>query len=252
MSRTFVKFSHQGANFRIRSSAIEVVENEIIRQRGVVADHIKRQPKFQDALEPIEEPDGCPEIVKRMFDASRKIGVGPMAAVAGAIAQAAAEAALRSGAREAIVENGGDMYLASNDEITVGLYAGGTPISGRIAFAVGSDRLPLAICSSSSKMGHSLSFGDCDLATVVARSAALADAAATRVCNAVKSENDVNPVIERILTIDDIDGVLIVKGDSIGMGGDLPELVRIEDPDFIGKITIDKESDHKPVERGRG
>jgi ApbE superfamily uncharacterized protein (UPF0280 family) len=161
-----------------------------------------------------------------MQEVARLTGVGPMAAVAGAIAQLAAEAAFRAGAREAIIDNGGDLYIASDAEVTVALYAGENKVGGRLAFAIPPDRLPLSVCSSSSRMGHSMSFGDCDLATVVSRDAALADAAATLAANLVKRPEDIAPTLDRVGEIPGVIGVVLVKADQVGLIGDLPKLVR--------------------------
>lgn len=76
-------------------------------------------------------------------------------------------------------------------------------------------------------MGHSTSLGRCDLATVVARDAALADAAATCAANHVKNVDDVDRAIERIAAIEGVEGVLIVKDDRVGLAGHLPPLVKI-------------------------
>jgi ApbE superfamily uncharacterized protein (UPF0280 family) len=147
----------------------------------------------------------------------------------------AAEAAVSAGAREAIVENGGDMFLTSPEEVLVGLYAGDHSLSGRLAFRLAPGAMPVSVCSSSSRFGHSLSFGDCDLATVVARDGALADAAATLAGNSVRSPEDIEPTLARIMGIPGIRGVLLVKGDRVGVAGDLPPLVRCRDPDFMVK-----------------
>lgn len=205
------------------------------RQRELLEAYISRQPEFLTSLSPIELAPGAPEICLRMAKAAAACGVGPMAAVAGAVAQTCAEAALAAGASEALVENGGDLYLASPCEVVVGLYAGDHPLSGRLAFRVRPELLPLSICSSSSRFGHSLSFGDCDLATVVARDGALADAAATLAGNSVKAEGDIEATLERIMAIPGISGVLLVKGGRVGMKGSLPPLVSAEDPDIGGK-----------------
>jgi hypothetical protein len=77
-------------------------------------------------------------------------------------------------------------------------------------------------------MGHSKSLGKCDLATVVARDAALADAAATQAANLVKTVEDVNPALERITAIEGILGVMIIKNDRVGLAGQLPPLVKIQ------------------------
>jgi hypothetical protein len=165
-----------------------------------------------------------------------------MAAVAGAIAQAAALAAIQAGAAEAIVENGGDLYLHSNAEVLVGLFAGTPRFSASLAFRVAPGKLPLAICSSSGTMGHSLSFGKCDLATVVSRSAALADAAATRAGNLVTRASDIPRALEAVLSIPGVDGLLLIKDDKLGMAGNLPELIKNADCEVFAKITREKGS----------
>jgi ApbE superfamily uncharacterized protein (UPF0280 family) len=170
-----------------------------------------------------------------------------MAAVAGTMAHMAVEAAREAGAAEAIVENGGDIFLYSKDAVTVALYAADSPLSGKLALMVRPQRMPLAICSSSSVMGHSLSFGACDLATAVAPDGALADAAATLACNLVKSAGDVAGVLQRVASLSGICGVLIIKADKVGVAGDLPELIRHNDPAFSDKITKDARSGVQPA-----
>ncbi len=243
--RTFVDYSYKGANFRICCDKIDTIIQEIKRQRILLSDYIASHSRFKDALAPIQITEDAPRIVKQMNDASHKVGVGPMAAVAGVTAQFAAEVAMAEGVDEVIVENGGDIYLQSPESVTIGLYAGKSPLSGKLAFHVDVSLMPLSICSSSSKMGHSISFGDCDLVTVVAKDAALADAAATDGCNRIKKESDLNPVVERISHIPGIMGILAIKNDKIGLSGDLPELIKFSDPRFKNKITMDETSPHQ-------
>ncbi len=242
--RVYERFSLEGANFRICSSHIQPIKAEIRRQRSVLIEYIQRHPQFMDALKPIQLISDFPDIVKEMDIASRAVGIGPMASVAGIMAQLAAQAGLNSGATEAIVENGGDIYLHSNEEIIVGIYAKESSLSGKLAYHLKPSQMPISICSSSSQMGHSLSFGNCNLATVFSRDAALADAAATHACNSVKTPKDVNPVLEDIVKIPEISGVLIIKDEHIGLAGDLPELIKINDLKLADKITVDKNSSH--------
>ncbi len=242
--RIYERFSLEGANFRSCSSHIPPIIAEIKKQRSILIEYIKRHPQFMDALEPIELISPAPDIVKQMDSASRKVGIGPMGSVAGVMAQFAAQAGLSSGATEAIVENGGDMYLHSDEEVIIGIYAKESSLSGKLAYQLKPSQMPVSICSSSSQMGHSLSFGNCNLATVFSEDAALADAAATHACNSVKSQKDVNPVLEDIIEIPGISGVLIIKDEHIGLAGDLPELVKINDPKLADKITVDKDSSH--------
>jgi ApbE superfamily uncharacterized protein (UPF0280 family) len=159
-----------------------------------------------------------------MAAAADVVGVGPMAAVAGAMAQMAAEAGLAAGAAEAIVDNGGDIFMVLRRPAVVRLFAGAGAVGDRLAFLVRPEDTPLSICSSSGTMGRSMSLGLCDLATVTARDAALADAAATFAGNQVKSAGDIQPALRRIAAIGGVLGVLLVKGDKVGMIGRLPEL----------------------------
>jgi hypothetical protein len=247
--RRFTAFSLNSAHYRIASDRTDEVIREIRRLWGELETFIADNPEFAASYSPIEMPRGsqagggsgsgpaaheaarrmsraAPEAARRMICAAKTAGVGPMAAVAGTFAQMAAEAAVRSGAAEAIVENGGDIYLYSKEPVTVGIYTGGSGTAERrLAFAVSPKELPIALCSSSSTMGHSTSFGDCDLATVTAKDASLADAAATRACNMVQRERDIPRAAEFIASLPGISGVFIVKGDKIGMAGSLPRLV---------------------------
>jgi ApbE superfamily uncharacterized protein (UPF0280 family) len=76
-------------------------------------------------------------------------------------------------------------------------------------------------------MGHSLSLGFCGPATVVAKDAALADAAATLTSNLVKTVGDVEPALNHIGSIEGISGVMIVKDGHARLAGNLPPLVKM-------------------------
>ena len=225
--RIYRAFTHRQAVFRICCDQFDAVTAEIVRQRRMLEDYIERHPEFRHSLEPLEVHADAPQVAQRMAHAARLVGVGPMAAVAGAMAQRAAEAGLQAGAREAIVENGGDIYLRAAEPVIIGLETGTTALADRLAFSLQPHDTPVSICSSSGKMGHSKSLGRCDLATVVAADAALADAAATQAANLVRSAEDVDPALRRIAAIEGIDGVMIVKNDRVGLAGKLPPLVKM-------------------------
>lgn len=241
--RTYERFAHRGANFRISCDRIDIVTRQIVRQRAVLESYIARHAEFGESLTPVDPHDDAPEVAARMARAAAAVGVGPMAAVAGTMAQLAAEAAIDDGADEAIVENGGDMFLLCRRPVVVGLYPGPGPLADRLALAIEPQDTPLAVCSSSGTMGHSVSLGRCDLATVVSRDAALADAAATRAANLVRTADDIDPTLERIASIDGIDGLLLVKADRIGLVGNLPPLVRNRDAELTLKVTRDPQSE---------
>jgi len=240
--RSYRRFRLKGANFRICCEKFAEVTAEIRRLRGVLEEYIGRHAAFGESLAPLDVLPGAPPIAAWMARAARRVGVGPMAAVAGATAQLAARAGLDAGAAEAVVENGGDIYLASPRGVPVGLYAGAGPLAEKLALDVEAHQMPLAVCSSSGRMGHSMSLGDCDLATVTSRDAALADAAATRAANFVRTGDDLDAALARIAAIDGVDGVLLIQDDRIGLAGTLPRLVRHRDANAGGNITRDRGS----------
>jgi ApbE superfamily uncharacterized protein (UPF0280 family) len=225
--RTYRTFTHREAFFRICCNQFDAVTAEIIHQRKILERYIASQTEFRNSFEPIELRDEAPEVAQRMARAAQLVGVGPMAAVAGAMAQLAAEAALKAGASEAIVDNGGDIYLQVVEPALIGLGTGTAELADRLGFSIQPDNTPVAICSSSGQMGHSTSLGKCNLATVVAADAALADAAATLAANLVTTVEDVDSALERIGGIEGIDGVVIVKDDRVGLAGRLPHLVTV-------------------------
>ena len=226
--RIYRSFTHRQAVFRICCDRFDAVCAEIVRRRRILEEYIDGHPEFRHSLEPLEIGNDAPRVAQQMAQAARLVGVGPMAAVAGAMAQLAARAGLKAGAAEAIVENGGDIYLQTTGAVVIALHTGTDGLGVRLGFSLEASDTPIAICSSSGKMGHSMSMGDCDLATVVAVSAALADAAATQAANLVATVADVDAALERIAAIEGIDGVMIVKNDHIGLAGRLPPLVKIE------------------------
>ena len=224
--RDYRTFTHKEAVFRVSCAEFDAVTDAILRQRRMLEDYIERDPAFGRSFEPVDLLADAPEVARRMDRAARLVGVGPMAAVAGIMAELAALAGIEAGADEAIVENGGDIYLQAAGPVIIGLHPGTAELAGRLAFSLDPQDTPIAICSSSGKMGHSMSLGQCDLATVVARDAALADAAATGAANLVNAIEDVDPTLERIAAIEGVDGVLIVKDDRVGLAGRLPRLVK--------------------------
>lgn len=242
--RIYRTFTYREAVLRICCEQFDVVASEIVRQRHLLENYLRRHPEFHRSLEPVEARADAPQIAQQMAQAARRVGVGPMAAVAGAMAQFAAEAALAAGAEEVIVDNGGDIYASLKQEsgspdltpptshcravepVVIALGTGTAKLADRLAFRVQPEQTPTAICSSSGKMGHSMSLGRCDLATVMAKDAALADAAATLAANLVCIVSDVDGVLERIASIEGITGVLIVQDDRIGLAGRLPRLVK--------------------------
>ena len=201
-------------------SAISSAREEIER-------FISHDPLFRDTLEPYHEPRGAPDVVKAMCAAARRAGVGPMAAVAGAIAQEAVRAMVGAGAKHAVVDNGGDIALFLDREVDVGIYAGDSPLRD-MALRVPPQRRHLAICTSSGTVGPSISFGIADAAVVLAADAALADACATRLGNEAQSQDEggMAYALDVIMEIEGVEGAMLVVGGRVALRGRLPQLVR--------------------------
>ena len=200
---------------------IENAKEAIRTHRRDLERFIALNPFFQFALEPLDEYVGVPpEIVRRMLVASCAVNVGPMAAVAGVIADLAVEAMVDAGAPYAIVDNGGDIALSTDREMTVGIYAG-TSAFKDVAFRIGPTRF-LGVCTSSATVGPSISFGTADVACVVAEKACLADAAASALGNL---STDPEAAFAAIQDINGIRGALLIVQDKLATWGALPRLV---------------------------
>jgi hypothetical protein len=190
----------------------------VLKHRELLEGYIARHPGFAAALEPFAVGADAPFVVRMMAEASARVGVGPMAAVAGTIAELVGRELLDYSA-EVIVENGGDIFLMLVKPRLVGIYAGSSPLTGTVALRIEPDDTPLGVCTSSGSVGHSLSFGTADAAIVVSPSAALADAAATAVGNLVKTEDDLQRAIEFVKDVPGISGIAVIRGEKMAVWG---------------------------------
>ena len=129
--------------------------------------------------------------------------------------------------KEIVVENGGDLFLSVLHDMLIEIYAGDSPLSGRLALKIKATNTPLGICTSSGTVGHSLSFGTSDAVTVISRSSALADAAATSIGNLVYTKKDIGKGLEQAQAIDGVIGTIIIKDNMLGVWGDI-ELTQIK------------------------
>lgn len=198
----------------------------MIRARQQLEQYIAGDPFFLTTFEPYPVHSGI-SVVDRMCDATVKAGVGPMAAVAGAIAWAGVEAMVEDGASFGVVDNGGDIACFSDREITIGVHAGTSGLSDRYAFVVEPREEISGICTSSATVGPSISLGVADAATVFAQDPALADAWATAVCNRA-TEQDTSVVDEALLG--GCEGVCVIIGNWHCRKGILPKVVKARVP----------------------
>ena len=208
---------------------IEIAKAEIKERRKELERFVRWHPYFLVTLEcyQIEEKDKIPEIVTRMIQSAGKFSIGPMSTVAGALAEFAVEAMRDAGAAHAMVDNGGDIALLSDREMLVGIYAGESPFSNRLALKIKPSSTLLGICTSSGSVGHSISFGYADAATVISNSASLSDAAATVLCNFVTDAHSISKAFHVINHVKGIESALVIYKDTLATWGRMPELIRL-------------------------
>jgi len=193
----------------------------VLFYRRDIEDYIKAAPDFFTSLGPVEAKRDAPRIVKAMIDASKKAGVGPMAAVAGAMAEFVGRELLKF-SDEVIIENGGDIFMKTLKARRLGVYAGDkSPFTGRLALEIEPDGKGLGICTSSGTVSHSLSFGNADAALIISDNASLADAMATATGNVVKRAEDIEKGISFAKSVSGVRGVLIIVGDKLGSWGEI-------------------------------
>lgn len=188
--------------------------------RAEVIAYAREDPEFLGALVPRPVSPDAPPLVREMADAATAAGVGPMAAVAGAIAGRVGRRLLAL-SEEAIVENGGDVFMKCDRRRTVAVYAGESPLSWKLGVEIAPEETPLGIATSSGTVGPSLSFGKADAAVVIADTAALADAVATGLGNRIRVPGDAEPALAWALGIEGVRGALVVIGETVAAQGRL-------------------------------
>ena len=223
-------FQYKETNCTIISdneSAINKAISSIKHHRKKLEKYVLNHPKFLYSLQPVSVEKG-PKIARLMADASKKANVGPMAAVAGVLADLAVEDMILAGSKVAVVENGGEVSAFSNRPIDTALLAGDSPLSKQIAFRL--EEFPIGLATSSGLYSHALSFGEAEAVTVFAINAGLADAVATAVGNLVKG-NDPRGAVEQgineALGIEGVKGIFILYKGIVGKAGQVPQLIKV-------------------------
>ena len=212
-------------NIQADSDLSEQAVRSILDHRQYIENYIARFPKFADSMTPLSGPGIAPKIISGMTQAAKTAGVGPMGAVAGAVAQSVGRDLLQW-SPNVLVENGGDIFIKSDTPTTLTIYAGASPLSMKTGIKVARRPASFAMCTSSGTVGHSKSFGKADAVSVLADCCALADAAATALCNQVQTPKDIEETIAAGRRMAGVQGIVIISGKQIGLWGAL-ELVRL-------------------------
>ncbi len=202
-------------------SAMKAFTKKRIREyRKILELFITKYPNFRTMLTPFQIAEPMPRIINEMIHASSLAGVGPMATVAGVIAEYVGRDLMKY-SKEVIVENGGDIFFMLKERVTIGIFAGASKLSMRVGIMVDTNNKPISICTSSGTIGHSLSLGKADAVSVVSRSCALADAAATAIANQIKTGDDIGKAIDFGKQIAGVEGLVAIIGDNIGFWGNI-------------------------------
>jgi ApbE superfamily uncharacterized protein (UPF0280 family) len=188
--------------------------------RHQLESYISAHPEFATSLSPWPDDPYAPSMVKEMIGVTRDLGVGPMASVAGAIAQYVADG-LMEFTGQVIVENGGDIFIRAGRPVTVAILAGNSPLNEKFGLLIPERQMPLGVCTSSATVGHSLSMGIADVACILSSSGALADGAATAVGNRIMQKSDLEKVGEWSNRVKGIIGGVLIVDDRMATWGDI-------------------------------
>ena len=205
----------------------------IFNIRHELKTYIQKNQDFLLAMEPVKKyPDDMPLIVKTMLESSNISDVGPMACVAGTISQLSLDYLMNNGSAYSIVENGGDIALINDRKVLCGIYSGNQILGNNIAFEIKKRKTPLGICTSSGKIGHSISFGSADSVTIIAESPSIADGLATRIANEVTGETSEDKVVNATECGENykefFESALIISDEHVSTIGKLPKIVESE------------------------
>jgi len=201
---------------------IPAVQEYIIGLRLLLEKYIADNPEFATTHQPLAADNQAASIVQKMLKAAQLAKVGPMAAVAGAVAEAVGSFLVKQfGLNEVVVENGGDLWLKIDKPITIVIEADNSPLSGLVGIEFQPESTPLSVCTSSGTVGHSFSYGRADAAVAVSRDGTIADAFATAIGNHICSEDNLLSVINSFSTDRALVGVLGIIGDKISLKGNI-------------------------------
>ena len=225
-------------HFEVGETAVTVISDDIyigtaeqavFDARDIILRKISEDPFFKTTYDPYPASKDDDELIQRMCQASEVAGVGPMAGVAGAVAVFAVERMAEDGAEYAIVENGGDIAMKIDRDVTVGVFQDDERFRD-IAFRVRRRDGIFGICSSSAKIGPSVSLGETSISTVFSDDVILADACATALGNMIRDggQQEMSSALETIGRKEGVEGCISISNGLMAMFGNVPEMIRAE------------------------
>lgn len=218
----YLRTAYREADLLIASENMFILNeglSKFIEEREAAQTYVDKHPEFVYSLEPLEqEENNVPPAIAASIKASIKAGVGPMAALPGALADVTLDAMLNAGTRIAIVENGGEISMRMNREAIVGVYTGKELNLGLI---LDCSQGRVGVSTSSSSVSHALSLGDADATVIVAENAALADAVSTCTGNIVKTKEkkSLEEAVKLALSVNGVKGCVVYSSNLLSFGG---------------------------------
>lgn len=231
----FEEINIDQTHIRLKSDLDNInLKQYIFRIRNELKTHIARNPDFLISIEPLKyKTENLSPIVLKMYESSAKADVGPMACVAGTISEMSLDYLIENGSKCSIVENGGDIAIINDQEVLCGIYSNNEILGNKIAFKIKARKKPLGICTSSGKIGHSISFGLSDSVSVISKSPSISDGLATRIANEVRGDDSESKVSNALECAENYrefyDGVLIISDENVGTVGKLPKIVESDE-----------------------
>lgn len=199
----------------------DLAEAKIKELRDKLDNYIQKEPFFKKSLKPFQPKEEAPSEAIEMAVAAELAGIGPMSTVAGLFAREIGnEITQNFSVNELVIENGGDIYALLKDDLVLSVFAGESILSERIGLVIPPDNKQLGICTSAGTVGPSLSYGKADAVVVVCKDILMADAFATALGNKVKSPDHVEKVIKQAEKYPEIQTVLIICEDKVGIKGE--------------------------------
>ncbi|OED30618.1 UPF0280 family protein [Methanosphaera sp. WGK6] len=199
----------------------------IEKQRQIITDEIRINPDFIKYKPiPLIHKE---KILEHMTYAGKISDTGPMSSVAGSVSEVCLEEFIKRGSKFSIIENGGDIALKTERKVILGIYAGESVFSYEIGLKIKPKPKGYGICTSSCA-GPSKSFGLTDATIVFSNQSSVADSLATCIGNYGNGDSDeeiINNSLEKAEEYSEyFEGVLVIKGDTLGKTGHIPKLVK--------------------------
>jgi uncharacterized protein len=188
-------------------------KDSVFRYRYQVEEYLRQHPAFRETASPIQIYGSAPEIVRYADLASRSTGVAPMSCMSGAMADFVGRD-LAVDSANLVVSSGGDAFVKSSFPMEIYLYAGGSPLDGRIVIALPTLKNCFGVSTFVPGRGiHAV--------TVLSRSACWASAFSKDIGDRFLAGESLSSVLKRAEAYTDVGGVVIIAGEKVVVGGEM-------------------------------